>query len=160
MFLPDFEQVKFWLNLAKLENDCCFTDFELVKKLISQQNSLRRNWMPEQLSGQLIYVPGNTPWLLRPVTAFSSSEPYPDYFWLPTFLDVQASSFLIHSPFLTQSVRLPLVTYPLLCSTCVTYRMPCHPLVTKCFPPNSYLGKQRISLGVATILNIYLCSHT
>ena len=35
------------------------------------------------------------------------------------FLIFQASSFLTH-PFLTQSVRLPLVTYPSLCSTCVT----------------------------------------
>ena len=42
------------------------------------------------------------------------------------FLIVQASSLLIHSPFPTQSVRLPLVTYPSLCSTCVTYRTPCH----------------------------------
>ena len=31
-----------------------------------------------------------------------------------------------HSPFPTQSVRLRLVTYPSLCSTCVTYRTPCH----------------------------------
>ena len=37
-----------------------------------------------------------------------------------------SNPFLIHSPFPTQSVRLPLVTYPSLCSTCVTYRMLCH----------------------------------
>ena len=34
------------------------------------------------------------------------------------------------------------------------------PLVTKCFPPNPYLGKQRISPGVTTILSMCLCSHT
>ena len=34
--------------------------------------------------------------------------------------------FLIPPPFPTQSVRLPLVTYPSLCSTCVTYRTPSH----------------------------------
>ena len=38
----------------------------------------------------------------------------------------------------------------------------CHtiPFITKCFPSNTYLGKQRISPGVAIILSIYLCSHT
>ena len=41
------------------------------------------------------------------------------------FLIVQASNFF-SPPFPTQSVRLPLVTYPSLCSTCVTYRTPCH----------------------------------
>ena len=34
--------------------------------------------------------------------------------------------FFNSPPFLTQSVRLPLVTYPSLCSICATYRMPCH----------------------------------
>ena len=81
--------------------------------------------MPEQLSGQLIHATGTPPWLLRPVKVSTNSELYPDYFRLPTFLNVLASSFLIHSPFPTQSVRLPLVTYPSLCSTCVTYRTLC-----------------------------------
>ena len=74
--------------------------------------------MPEQLSGQLIHVTGTPPWLLRPVKVSTSCELYPDYFRLPTFRNVQASRFLI---LLTQSVRLPS-----LCSTCVTYRTPCH----------------------------------
>ena len=34
------------------------------------------------------------------------------------------------------------------------------PLVTRCFPPNFYPRKQRISLGVAIILSKYLWSHT
>ena len=34
------------------------------------------------------------------------------------------------------------------------------PAVTRCFPPNPYLGKQRISLGVASILSMFLCSYT
>ena len=42
------------------------------------------------------------------------------YFYL---LVAYASSFLIP---LTQSVRLAMVTYPSLCSTCVTYGTPCH----------------------------------
>ena len=34
------------------------------------------------------------------------------------------------------------------------------PLVAKCFQPNPYLGKQKISLGMASILRMCLCSHT
>ena len=34
------------------------------------------------------------------------------------------------------------------------------PVITKCFPPNPYLGKQRISLVVATILSICLWLDT
>ena len=45
------------------------------------------------------------------------------YFLLTGCLGIQ---FLFHSPFPTQSVRLPLVTYLSLCSTCVTCRMLCH----------------------------------
>ena len=57
------------------------------------------------------------------------------YFLLTYFLLVaQASSFLIHPPFPTQSVRLPLVTYPSLCSTCVTYRTLCHAIGHQVLP--------------------------
>ena len=42
-----------------------------------------------------------------------------------------ASSFLIP---LTQSVRLPMVTYPSLCSTCVTYRILCHAICHQVLP--------------------------
>ena len=38
------------------------------------------------------------------------------------------------TPFPTQSVRLPLVTYPSLCSTCVTYRTPCHTIGHQVLP--------------------------
>ena len=34
------------------------------------------------------------------------------------------------------------------------------PLATKCFPPNTYLGKRRTSQGVTSILSMCLCSHT
>ena len=90
--------------------------------------------MPEQLSGQLIHVTGTPTWLLRPVKVSTSSELYPDYFRLPTFFNVQASSFLIHPPFPTQPVRLPLVTYPSLCSTCVTYGTLCHAIGHQVLP--------------------------
>ena len=38
---------------------------------------------------RLLYVTGTPPWLLRPMKASSSSELYPDYFWL---------LFLFHLP--------------------------------------------------------------
>ena len=42
-----------------------------------------------------------------------------------TYWLLRHPDFLIHPPFPTQSVRLPLVTYSSLCSTFMTYRMPC-----------------------------------
>ena len=54
------------------------------------------------------------------------------YFLLTGCLGMQF--FLIHSPFPTQSVRLPLVTYPSLCSTCVTYRTPCYSIGHQVLP--------------------------
>ena len=46
----------------------------------------------------------------------------------PYFLLTGSSGiqFFDSPPFPTQSVRLPLATYPSLCSTCVTYRTLCH----------------------------------
>ena len=52
----------------------------------------------------------------------TSSELYPDYFQLPTFLDCSGIQLFNSSPFPKQLVRLLLVNYPSLCSTCVTYR--------------------------------------
>ena len=42
--------------------------------------------------------------------------------------------FFDSPPFPTQSVRLPLLTYPSLCSTCVTYRTPCHAIGHQVLP--------------------------
>ena len=67
----------------------------LVMSIFYLKNSLRRNWVPELLSGQLIHVTGTPPGLLRPFKVSTSSELYPDYFRLPTFLNDQASSFFI-----------------------------------------------------------------
>ena len=64
--------------------------------------------MPVQRFGLLIHATGTSLWLLRPMGVATGSELYSDYFWLI----VQASSFFIHLIFPTQSVRLPLVTYP------------------------------------------------
>ena len=66
------------------------------------------------------------------------------------------------------------------CRTCVTYGMLCHAighptyflepvwltgchiesLITRYFPSDCYLGKQMISLGLASILRRCLCLHT
>ena len=53
------------------------------------------------------------------------------YFLLTGCLGIQ---FFDAPPFPTQSVRLPLVTYPSLCSTCVTYRTPCHAIGHQVLP--------------------------
>ena len=120
------------------------------------QNSLRRNWIPEKLSGLL---PCHWHSILASQTCEGLHQLWalPNYFRLATSLIVQASSFLIHPHFWTQSVRLPLITYPLLRSTCVTYRTPCHASGHHILPT---LEKQGISIGMASILSMCLCSHT
>ena len=47
----------------------------------------------EQLSGLLVHAAGTPPCLLRPVKVSTSSELYPDYFQLPTFLDCSGTQF-------------------------------------------------------------------
>ena len=66
----------------------------------------------------------------------------------PYFLltGAQASSFFIHL-ILTQSVRLSVVTYHPLCSTCVTYRTPCHAIGHQVLPTHPYYsGKHMRSI--------------
>ena len=59
----------------------------------------------------------------------------------------KAPRFIIHLLILTQSVRLPAVIYHSLCSTCVTYRTPCHATGHQLLPTHPYYsGKQRISM--------------
>ena len=55
-------------------------------------------------------------------------------------LVAQASNFLIH-PFRTQSIRLDLVTYPLLCNTCMAYRTSCHSIGHQ-VPPTQHLPRE------------------
>ena len=80
----------------------------------------------------------------------------------PNFLLTGSSGiqFFYSPPFPTQSVRSPLVTYPSLCSTCVTYRTLCHAIGHQVLPTQPYLGKWRISLGVTSILSMCLHPHT
>ena len=87
--------------------------------------------MPEQLSGQLIHVRGTPPWLLRLVKVSTSSDSTPTTF--DTFLMFRHPVFLF-TPFSNTVIRLPLVTYPSLCSTCVTYRTLCHAIGHQVLP--------------------------
>ena len=126
-----------------------FADFEQVnwlfcwlwtsQKLNWQQNSRGRNWMLMHFFFFFFWpsphVTGTPPWLLRPVRVSTSFELYLDI-WLFLFfecLDIQFFNSL----------------------TCgLRDTMP------RQEPPNSYLGKQRISLRVRGILSMCLRSHT
>ena len=72
-------------------------------------------------------------------------------------LTSQASSFLIHPLFWTQSVRPPWYPNP---HCAVLLWLGVTPLLTKYCPPNPNLGKLGISLGVWSILKMCLCLHT
>ena len=104
----------------------------------------------------LPHVSGTPPWLLRPMRVSISSELYPNtwlFFVFLFFLNAQASSFLIYTHV-----------------TDLRDTMPCQRLLTHTFDlldtmPRqrslyTYLGKQRISLGVIDILSRHLCLHT
>ena len=93
-------------------------------------------------------------WLLRPMKVSTSSELYLEFFWLPTFLNCLGNQFF-DSP-LSQNSQLVYLWLPTrhhaapvwLAGRYVT------PLVTTCFQPNLYLGKQKISLEVTSILTL------
>ena len=73
-------------------------------------------------------------------------------------LAAQTSSFWIHPLPQTQLLlKLQGVAYHLMHSDCVTYGKPCLSIASHL---NSCLGKQRISLGLASFLNMRLCSNT
>ena len=90
--------------------------------------------MPGQLSRLLFHATNTSPWLFRPAKVSNSSKHYPGYFRLPTFLHFPGIQFFLFTPFLTQSDRLPLVTYPSLCSTCVTSGTPYQAIAHQVFP--------------------------
>lgn len=62
-------------------------------------------------------------------------------------------------PLGNHSVRLPLVTYPSLCSTCVTYLTPCHASDNQIILAETFSRKAEASLQVSRILNMCFCSH-
>ena len=69
---------------------------------------------------------GLPPWLLRSVKIPTSSELYPSYFRLRSFLNCLGIKFFHSLPFPNTVSRLPLVTYASLCSTFVTYGTLCY----------------------------------
>ena len=131
-----------WLRLDDRFLNCSFYWPWGCQEVSWQQHSLSRNWMPDQLFRLLIHATSTSPWLLRPVTVSTSFELYPNYFRLLTFV-----------------INPPPPTPPFDSPVWLAGR---HALsaIIRCFPPNPYLRKQRISLGVASILSMCLCSRT
>ena len=117
--------------------------------------------MPEQLSGLLIYATSTPPWLVRLAKVSTGSEIYPNYFWLPTFSNCSDVQFF-DSPSFSKHIQLGYLWLPT--SPFATPLLPTGhhvmPTTTKCFPPNPYLEKQIISLGVLIILSTCFWSHT
>ena len=111
--------------------------------------------MPDQLSGLLNHATGTPPWLLRQAKVTTN-----DYFCLSTFLDCSGLQIFALLPFPIQSFRLSLITYPSLCSTCVTYRTLFYARFHQVLPIQTLHRKATISIGVASILSMCICSHT
>ena len=112
-------------RFGQVKIDGHFSDFEQIKNLPYSKTPLGetgclRNFLG-YLSTSLALHHGFSD-LWRSPPALSST---PTTFSCLLFLFFQASSFFIR-PVPTQSVRLPLVTYPWLCSTYVTCRIPYH----------------------------------
>ena len=107
-----------------------------------KKNSLRRNWMPEQLSGLCFHATSTPLWLLKPAKVSTSFELYPNLFWLHNLLDF-SSIQCFDSP-LSQHIQLDYLWLPTpYCAALVwlTGRYTT-PLVTRCFPANPYAEKQ------------------
>ena len=87
--------------------------------------------------------------------------PLPNYFRLPNFLDCSGIHFFYSPAPLSNYSQLGRLWLPSPhCAVPVWLtRHHAMPVVTRWFLPNPYLGKQRVSLGVASILSIYLCSQ-
>ena len=114
-----------FLTLRKLKTNGCFSNFGQVKNWSYSKTFLGETGCLSNFLGQH-HASSTPPWLLRPVKVSTSFELYPNYFWLPIPLHCSSTQFFWFNFFSTQSVRLPLFIYPSLCSTSVTYRVPCH----------------------------------
>ena len=95
--------------------------------------------------------------LLRSPPALRST---PTNFGCLLFLIVQASSFLIHPLF--QHSQLGYLWLPTPHCAAPVWLKGYHTMaaVTRCFPPNPYLGEKRMLLEVASILRMCLSLHT
>ena len=125
-----------WLLLQtriKLKIDSYFKEFGQVKNKPYNKTPLEETGYLSNFFGYLSMPPELYPGfsgLWRSPPALSSTL---TTFGSLLFMIVSASSFLFRYPvfrftslFLTQPVGLSLVTYPTLCSTSMTYMMPCH----------------------------------
>ena len=111
-------------HFGQVKIDSHFAHFQQVKNKPYSKTHLGETGCLSNFLGYLSMSPALYPGfsdLWRSPPALSST---PTTFGCLLFLIV--FQFYNSHPFPTQSVRLPLVTYSSLCSTCVTYRMPCH----------------------------------
>ena len=138
-FVGDFvkiEHVKkcsvFFLNLSNSKNYWLFCWLWESEELTLQQNSVRKNWMPEQHSRPLIHATGTPHWLLRPAKASTSSE----LTWL-----FRHSLFLFTSLFPKQLLSYLPITVQHLCDLQDT--MPCQ-WSPSTFHPTLFYGSREI----------------
>ena len=125
-----------WVILLTLRK----SKIDLTPKLSPRETGCLSNFL-----GYVSIATGTPHWLLRPVNVSTSYEIYPGYFRLPTFVDCSGSRFLIHS--LSQHSQLGYIwlSTPHCTATMWLTGRYATPLVTRWFPPNPCLGKQRIS---------------
>ena len=128
------------LTALDKSKNCFFISLTLGKSKINPTTNSLRNWMPEELSGELIHTTGTPPWIRRPMKISTSSQLYADYFRLPTFLDCSRSQSFDSPPF-SQHSQLGYLWLPTLHCAALAWLTGYHamPAVTQCFPPNPYL---------------------
>ena len=130
------------------------------------QNFLRRNWVLRQPLFFTYWLPKHPVFWLTPFSQHSQL----DHFWLPTpdyaapvWLTGRHATPLVTRCFppqlLTPSLTLPWASARFLDPFYAFSLAHCR-LASNSSPPNPCLGKQGISLGVAIILSMCLCSHT
>ena len=121
---------KNFADFGQVKKYCCCADFGQVKKYCrfayfgQVRNIVILLTLGKSLGWPLIFNLNKTP--LGEAGCLSNP-----YFLLTGCLGIQ---FFDSPPFPTQLVRLLLVTYPSLCSTCVTYRTPCHAIGHQVLP--------------------------
>ena len=138
--------------MASVDFNIVLEDTSKLTKNIFLSTKLCKNCAPPQ---KKLFVNILMLWVLRHLLYFFMSYALKNWNFVgsKTFGSIQ---FLIQPLSLLQSVR---ISYQLMCSTCVTYRMPRHATGHQ-VPPTLFLGRQKTALGVASILLMCLCPHT
>ena len=125
------------LNLGKPRIMVIFLN---LGKLTVQQNSVRRNWMPEQLSRLLIHAPSTRPLASQTFKGLHQLRALPWLLSIAYFSWLFRHPLYLFTPF-PNTFRLPLITYPGLCSTCVSYMTLCHASGHQ-VPPTQHLPRE------------------